>query len=131
MTREEALRFAERWVDAWNARDLETVLGFFDEAARFTSPKAAALVGEATVAGTAALRDYWTRALARARTLRFTLDHVVWDGHRRQLVIVYAAAIDGQRTHACELLRFGAGGRIVEGEAMYGVALPPETTAFA
>ena len=51
MTRDDACRFADDWIDAWNAFDVERVLGHFAEDAVFTSPKALETVGSATVRG--------------------------------------------------------------------------------
>ena len=123
MRREEAEAFARRWVEHWNAQDVEAVLSHFADGARFTSPKAAATVGAATLSGKDAVRAYWRAAVARIETLRFTLDRVLWDEGRSELAIIYDAAIDGQRNRACELLRFDGAGRVVEGEAMYGAVL--------
>jgi hypothetical protein len=65
MTRDEIVEAAHHWIDAWNARDVESVLGHFEESARFTSPKALATKGCAIVEGRAALRAYWRARLRR------------------------------------------------------------------
>jgi ketosteroid isomerase-like protein len=123
MTREETDIFAQGWIAAWNARDLDRVLDHFSEDARFVSPKAATVVGTATLNGKDALRTYWSRGLAQIETLHFTLDHTVWDVERAELLIVYRAEINGRAVRACELMRFGPGHRVVEAEAMYGATL--------
>ena len=123
MTHDEATALATHWIESWNARDVEAVLGYFDPNVRFTSPRALALTGRALVEGKDALRSYWQGALARIETIRFTLDYVLWDTDRRTMSIVYEADINGQRLRACEFLRFGEGKRAVEGEAMHGAAL--------
>lgn len=122
MTAEQVTALARHWIDSWNARDLEAVLGHFDDAARFTSPKAVPVMGRATVEGKEELRRYWQGRLALIRHLRFTLDRVLWDGAERALTIVYVAEIDDRKTRACEFLRLGDSGLAVEGEAMYGAA---------
>src|SRR5512144_2986239 len=96
MTHEEAMSFATQWTAAWNARDVERVLALFAEDTTFTSPTALAVVGTATVRGKAALRAYWTQALSRIGTLRFTLDRVLWDAATRELAIVYSSDTDGR-----------------------------------
>jgi ketosteroid isomerase-like protein len=123
MTPEAAAAFAQDWIAAWSRKDVEAVLAHFAPDVRFTSPRAAATVGTATVAGKEALRAYWQAAVAAIQTLRFTLDHTVWDPERQELVLVYTSAIDGRRLRACEFMRFGPAGRIVEAEAMYGAPL--------
>lgn len=114
--------FADEWVAMWNARDLEALLAHFDDAAHFTSPRAAQRVGTAVVKGKAALRAYWGLAVAQAESLHFVLDHVVWDESRREAVILYINERDGQRTSACEWLRFSPSGLVVEGRALYGAS---------
>jgi hypothetical protein len=123
MQREEIEAFVVDWVQAFNRRDLDAVLTHFDECVRFTSPRAVAVVGVPTVEGKAALRHYWSQALARVRTLKFTLDHTLWDADRWELVIVYVAERDGRRQRVCERLRLNHAGRAVEGEVTLGVEL--------
>ncbi|MET0152628.1 MAG: nuclear transport factor 2 family protein [Candidatus Binatia bacterium] len=120
MTRDQIVDMARHWIDAWNARDLEAVLSHFDESVRFTSPKALATTGHATVEGRRDLRAYWEARLGQVLALRFTLDRVLWDAEQRTATILYIAEIDGQRVRACEMFRLGDSGRAVEGEAMYG-----------
>lgn len=115
--------FARRWTEEWNRKDVAAVLAHFSDDARFTSPKAAAAAGKATVTGKDQLRDYWMTALSRITSIHFALDHAVWDAERRELLIVYTADINGVRNRACELMRFNDAGKVVEGEAMYGAAL--------
>jgi hypothetical protein len=123
MTRAEACRFADEWIDAWNALDVERVLSRFADDAAFTSPKALETVGSATVRGKAAMREYWTKRVGTIRSLRFTLDRALFDPSSRELGIVYEAALDGRRVRACEFLRLGEDGRAVAGEAMYGAPM--------
>lgn len=122
VTHAEADGFAAAWIDAWNRRDIEAVLAHYAEELRFTSPKAQALAGRATLTGKPALRAYWTAALQRIPELRFTLDRVGWDAAAGLLVILYEADLNGQRSRACELMTF-ADGRVVVGEALYGASL--------
>src|SRR5215831_4331753 len=61
MTSEQARRFAEEWVDAWNRHDLDGILAHYSEDVVFSSPFAARLIpgGDGTVRGRAALREYF------------------------------------------------------------------------
>ena len=131
MTGADAEAFARRWIAVWNARDLDTILGFFAEDVRFTSPHATLRIGAPVVTGKPALRGYWAIALAQLGPFEFVLDRVVWDDARHELAIVYTSIRDGVRHRAVELLRFGAGGLVVEGEALYGVTLPDAGPALA
>ena len=68
-------QFAERWVQAWNARDVEAVLAHYADDVVFTSPTAARVVPQSrgTVQGKEALRSYWTAPLQRNAGLHLTL----------------------------------------------------------
>jgi ketosteroid isomerase-like protein len=65
--------FAEEWSAAWNRRDVEDVLAHFHDDVVFSSPVAAEMVpgSGGVVCGKAALREYWTTALAALPELRF------------------------------------------------------------
>lgn len=65
--------FADDWVRAWNAHDVEAVLAHFRYDVVFTSPVAARVLPETegVVRGKDALRHYWTTALKMAPDLHF------------------------------------------------------------
>jgi ketosteroid isomerase-like protein len=121
MTREEAVRFAREWVDAWNRRDIETVLAHYVDDLVFTSPRALETVGVPTVVGKPALRSYWQKALGKVQSLTFTLERTVWDPELRELAIIYARDINGRKDRASENHRFDTAGRVVGAEVFYGV----------
>ena len=121
MNRAEALEYARRWAEAWNRRDLDSVLAHFEDDVVFSSPKALDAIGAPTVHGKAALRDYWVRALAPVTALRFTLVRIVWDPDESELAILYDREVNGRRDRASETLHFGPSGRVVRGEVFYGV----------
>ena len=122
MTHEEATAFAADWTAAWNSRDVERVLGWFSEDITFVSPTALAVVGTATVRGKAALRSYWTNAMGRIGTLRFTIDRVLWDAVARELVIIYVSDINGAPKRVSENLKFGEDGLVTSAEVFHGAA---------
>jgi steroid delta-isomerase len=123
MTHETMMRFAEDWIAAWNRRDVEAVLAHFTEEAQFMSPIARNVVGRALLRNKQELADYWRSGLARLTTLEFELDHAAWDERRRELVVVYAANLNGEKKRACEIMRFDAAGMQISGEAMYGAVI--------
>jgi ketosteroid isomerase-like protein len=122
MTSDDARSFAVQWAEAWNRRNIEQVLAHFHDDVEFTSPTALAVMGTPTVRGKASLRKYWTEALARLTSLRFTLDRVVWDPDSRELAIIYTSEIDGKAKRVSENLRFNAAGQVVVAEVFHGVA---------
>ena len=73
--------FAEEWVEAWNARDLERILSHYAADIVFLSPVAARRLGDGRVSGIAALGEYWSAALEAIPDLRFTLEAAL-SGHQ-------------------------------------------------
>lgn len=106
--------FAEDWEAAWNAHDVDRILAHFAEDVTFRSQKAMRLVGIGEIHGKAALRDYWSRALATQPDLSFVVVDVLV-GHG-MLVITYRNQKD---VLAAETLRFGPDGLIVEASACH------------
>ena len=119
--RAEVTRWAEAWIELWNGRDVEALLEHYRDDVRFESPMAEALAGSALVEGKVALRRFWTLALDRFRDLHVDLERVLWDPEQNELAIVYRAALDGRHQRACELVTFDAFGKVIRGEACYGV----------
>ncbi len=122
MTGEEARTFAERWAADWNELAVERVLEHFHDQVVFTSPTALAVVGVATVCGKEALRQYWNAAVAQVRSLRFTVDRVLWDASTRELAIIYDAEIGGRTRRVSENLTFDADGHVISAEVFHGVS---------
>ncbi|MCV7288316.1 MULTISPECIES: nuclear transport factor 2 family protein [Mycolicibacterium] len=82
----EAATFADDWVRAWNAHDVEAVLAHFHDDVLFSSPVAARVLPDSggVVRGKDALRRYWTTALAGMPDLHFE----VLDVYRGESVLV-------------------------------------------
>ena len=123
MTYDTMMAFAERWIAAWNRRDVDAVLAHYADDATFVSPMARNMVGRAVLRNKQELGDYWRAALTKITTLEFALDHAAWDERRRELNVVYEANLNGERKRACEIMRFDEAGRQVRGEAFYGAVL--------
>jgi hypothetical protein len=97
MDKVKADAFARAWMSAWNDRDIDRILSHYADGIVFHSPRIAFVMGNgaASVAGKAALRDYWTEALERAPELFFELETVLtgsdaltilYTNHREELV---------------------------------------------
>jgi ketosteroid isomerase-like protein len=120
MTQPDAETFAQHWLAAWNAHDLDAILAHYGPAIEFLSPVAREIVGEGRVRGLDALRAYWRRGLERNPQLRFELVQalagedcatILYRNHRGQL--------------AAETFEFGADGRVVRAFACYRPAHAP------
>jgi hypothetical protein len=67
--------FADSWLDAWNAHDIERVLSHFAHDAVFLSPFATRILpdSDGVLRGQAAVREYWTAGLAAMPDLHFEI----------------------------------------------------------
>lgn len=116
---QQAAAFAEDWYAAWNAHDLEAILGHYAEEVEFTSPFVVALNGDpsGTLHGRDELRAYFARALERFPDLRFEpLDVLVGVGS----VTLSYVSVEGRR--AAEVMTLDEQGRVVRVLAHYGTA---------
>jgi ketosteroid isomerase-like protein len=68
-----AQQLARSWYAAWNANDLERILGLYADDVELTSPLVSALTGKADgkLVGKAAVREYFAAGLERYPGLRF------------------------------------------------------------
>jgi hypothetical protein len=123
MTNEEMMAFAQEWVANWNRRDVEAVLSHFAEDADFVTPLAIRYSGRASLHGKAEIGAYWNAAMQHLEVLEFTLDHASWDERLSELTVICESNLNGDRKRACEIMRFGADGLQLRGEAFYGAAL--------
>lgn len=110
--------FAQDWVAAWNAHDVEAVLAHFHDDVLFTSPLARLVdpASDGTVRGKAALRRYWTTALGKNPDLAFALTGSFTGVD--SLLIVFRNEKGEDRI---EVLRF-RDGLVVEGHGTYAAA---------
>ena len=108
--------FAEAWVKAWNAHDLEAILGHYAEDVVLVSPTAARLLGDAsgTVRGITGLRSYFARGLQAYPQLEFELVDVMWG---IASVLLYYKNQSGSMTG--EFMELDANGKVVRVVANY------------
>jgi ketosteroid isomerase-like protein len=108
--------YADGWVRAWNAHDVDAVLDHFHDDVVFTSPVAARVVPESggLVHGKAALRDYWTTALSQQADLQF---EVVGVYRGESMLVINYRNHRGQLVN--EVLMFDGDGLVREGHGTY------------
>jgi len=113
-----AQHFAQDWVDAWNAHDLERVLTHYADDFVLQSPMIAIIAGEASgrLQGKAAVRAYWATALARLPNLHFVLQDVLLGADC--LTLYY----QGHRGRVAETFFFDGGTKVVRASATYSIA---------
>ena len=115
MESDAARAFSDRWLAAWNARDLEAILGHFTDDVMFTSPVADQLMegSGGVIQGKDRLREYRAAGLERNPDLHFELIDR-YDGGDT-LVLNYRNERGGR---VCEVLTF-AGPLVARGHATY------------
>ena len=111
----DATTFADEWVRAWNAHDVEAVLAHFHDDVEFTSPVAARLLPDTggVVRGKPALRDYWVHALGLLPDLHF---EVIGVYRGESVLVINYRNQRGQLVN--EVLRFD-GDLVREGHGTY------------
>jgi predicted ester cyclase len=116
MTRDEAWAFANHWIAAWNAHDLELILSHYDDGVELTSPVAAQLLGkpDGKVVGKANLRAYFKRGLEAYPELTFRLENVF--SGLNSVVLCYA---NQKGTRTAEFMELSSTGKVTRVVANY------------
>ncbi|HMU66364.1 MAG TPA: nuclear transport factor 2 family protein [Cellvibrionaceae bacterium] len=70
--------YAKHWVEAWNSRDINSILSHYHDDFVMSSPKIATIAGEPSgvLRGKSAVAAYWTKALSLIPQLNFVLADV-------------------------------------------------------
>jgi ketosteroid isomerase-like protein len=118
VTRDDIRLFAERWVGAWNAHDLEAIMSHYGDEVELVSPVAQELFGvpAGRVIGKDKLREYFSRGLKAFPELRFELKDVLVGV---ESVVLYYLNQKGTRT--AELVGFSAEGKVTRVAAHYSL----------
>jgi hypothetical protein len=112
-----AKAFAEEWVAAWNAHDLNRVLSHYTEDFEFSSPVIIALGfgSSGRLRGKAAIRPYWSAGLARQPPIRFELVEAF--AGIDSVTLFYRSV---GRKLACETFFFDGERNVIRSLATYG-----------
>jgi predicted ester cyclase len=116
LTQEEVDAFAQHWLAAWNAHDLDQIMAHYEEQVELSSPVAAQLLNRpgGQVVGKPDLRPYFQKGLAAFPDVHFTLKDVLWD---KQSVVLY---YENQRgTHTAEYMELSPQGKVARVVANY------------
>jgi hypothetical protein len=87
----------ERWTNAWNNKDLKTVLSMFADNIQFSSPKIKILLPELNsekIDNKKDLERYWSMELEKFDTIHFTPKEYFLKG--KTFVLEYIATFDGK-----------------------------------
>jgi ketosteroid isomerase-like protein len=112
----QAEKFAQAWVDAWNSHDLDRIMSHYSDDFEMTSPFIVRLMNEptGTIKGKENVRAYWAKALEHLPDLHFDLIEVLASVTS---ITVYYHAVLGKR--AVEVLFFEENGKVRRGFAHY------------
>lgn len=105
----DAQAFAEEWVAAWNAHDLERILGHYRDDFEIITPmiKMSLGIDAGSLVGKAAIADYWRAALEKMPDLYFELLDVCTGVN--SIAVYYKSAMD---TLAIEVMEFDSEGKV-------------------
>lgn len=114
---EQAQAFADSWYAAWNAHDIDAIMGHYDDAIQHSSPfiKRYNNTDDLALVGKPAVRDYFARALQRNPTLRFDPLHVTTG--LESVILVYRRMTGDL---AAEVFFFTPTGKVVRSVSHYG-----------
>jgi len=116
ITTEQAREFAEEWIEAWNAHDLDRILAHYADDIEMTTPFIVQVMGEptGTLRGKDKVGAYWAAALERVPDLRFELVDVLSSVNS---ITIYYKAVFGKM--GAELLFLNAEGKVNKSVAHY------------
>lgn len=112
-----AQQFAEEWVSAWNAHDLDRILSHYADDFEMSSPFIVERMNipAGLLKGKDAVRPYWQKGLTATPPLHFELINVLLGVDS---LVLYYQRSSGQK--AAELLLFNDHGLVIKGIAHYG-----------
>ena len=110
--------FALEWIDAWNSRNLDTIMSHYDDDVVLTSPVAAKLLNRPSgiVRGKLAVREYFRRGVEVYPDLNFELLDVMHGLH--SIVICYR---NQKGTRTAEFMELGEKEKIIRVVANYSI----------
>ena len=112
ITRQFAKRFTEEWVQAWNDKDIEAIMGHYAGDVVFSSPfiLKARINDTGTIHGKSELRKYFEKALEKNPDLHFDLKHSMVG--IKSITLIYTRK---KTMLASEAMILNDEGKIVEG----------------
>lgn len=111
----------DRWVRAWNSRDLAGVLDMYSDDIEFASPKIRVVMpekSESKVKGKTELEQYWSLALHKHKELHFT--PMAFAINDDVCFFEYVSLLNGQKTFVVEKFQFSRDGLVNKSSAFYG-----------
>ena len=120
MTAADNALVARRWIDAFNAHDVPSLVALYDEAATHTSPKIRAMHPDTggCIRGHAALTAWWEGAIGRLPSLRYEL--VALTASEERVFLEYVRHVEGEPPMPVGEVFDVRAGRIVASRVYHG-----------
>ena len=117
LTETKVRKFAKDWIEAWNAHDIDGIMGHYAASVTLISPVAAKLLNDASgrIAGTEGLRAYFQKGLEVYPELSFELLDVMWG--ISSVVLYYRNQVG---TRSGEFMELDSDGKVIRVVANYG-----------
>jgi ketosteroid isomerase-like protein len=117
-----AKEHVEKWINAWNNQELDTLLEMYSDEVQFSSPKVKIVFPDrksSQLSNKKELEEYWTRALReKYPNLKFEAKEVIV--HNDIIVLEYFASLNGiDRTLVIEKFEF-KDNKITRSSVFYG-----------
>jgi ketosteroid isomerase-like protein len=115
MNTEQANEFAEHWIQAWNAHDMEMILSHYTDDFEMSSPVIIDAMSEpsGTLKGKENIRVYWSKSFEKYPNLKFEKHHVLVGSN--SVTIIY----NGVRGLSAESFHFNEVGKVHAAYAHY------------
>ena len=116
LTEENARKFADEWIQAWNCHNLDQIMEHYADNVVLISPVAAKLLNDPSgaVKGKQAVRAYFKKGLEAYPQLKFELIEVMWG-----LSSVVLHYVNQNGTKSGEFMELDGVGRVVKVVANY------------
>lgn len=116
MNLDQAKKFAEHWVAAWNAHDIQAVLSHYTDDFEMSTPMIQKVVGikSGMLVGKQAVGDYWLAAITKVPDLNFSIIEVTCGVDS---ISIYYNAVMGKK--AIETFFFDKHGKVYKAMATY------------
>ncbi len=118
-----AIKFAQEWIAAWNAGDLERIFSHYADDFEFSSPYIIerGFSPAGVLKGKDAMRPYWSAGLAAKPALHF--DIIAVFAGVNTVSISYSSR---GRKRACETFLFDERGRVIRSMATHALEMPQD-----
>jgi ketosteroid isomerase-like protein len=123
ITKQFAQEHLDKWIRAWNARDLPAILAIYSDEVEFASPKVKLVLPEKSVGrvkGKKELERYWSLALQKYPPLHFAPVSFAINPGNDECFLEYVSSLNGQKTLVVEKFQFASNGLVVKSSAFYG-----------